>query len=161
MEYEAGRLTVEAKQVFETLAAKGALDSLALRREARLLGKESNTRFERALVDLQRGLRILPIGVAKAGAWKYAFIYELVDRWLPDVVTQARAIGRGEARARLTDLFLQSVGAAPESSIGKLFGWPAADVSKAVGRLADTHRAQKLNGAGGVAGEQWVTAQLT
>jgi len=160
MEYEAGRLTVEAKQVFETLAAKGALDSLALRREARLLGKESNTRFDRALVDLQRGLRILPIGVAKAGAWKYAFIYELVDRWLPDVVTQARNIGRTEARAHLVDLFLQSVGAAPEASIGKLFGWPAADVSKAVGRLAEQRLASKLDGLGGVAGEQWVTAEL-
>lgn len=160
LEYEAGRLTVEAKQVYEALAAKGALDSLALRREARLLGKESNTRFERALVDLQRSLRILPVGVAKAGAWKYAFIYELLDRWLPDVVTQARAIGRGEARAHLADRFLQSVGAAPEAAVSKLFGWSAAETVKALKRLQDQGQARALNAAGGVSGTQWVTAAL-
>jgi len=160
LEYEAGKLTVEAKQVFEALLSKGALDSLALRREARLLGKESNTRFERALVDLQRGLRILPIGIAKAGAWKYAFIYELVDRWLPDIPAQARKLGRGEARAHLTDLFLKSVGAAPESAIGKLFHWTAADVSQAVTRLESQGRAKRIEGAGGETGEQWVTAEL-
>jgi hypothetical protein len=160
MEYEAGRLTAEAKQVYEALLTKGALDSLALRREARLAGKESNTRFDRALTDLQRGLRILPIGVAQAGRWNYAHIYELVDRWLPEVVTQARALGRGEARAHLTDLLLRSVGAAPEASIGKLFGWPAADVSKAVSRLEAEGLAQTLEAVGQTKGAQWVTAAL-
>jgi hypothetical protein len=160
MEYEAGRLTAEAKQVYEALLAKGALDSLALRREARLLGKESNTRFDRAVVDLQRSLRILPIGVAKAGAWNYAFIYELLDRWLPEVVTAAREIGRGEARVHLTDLLLQSVGVAPANAVGKLFGWPTADVGKALGRLAETGRAKEVDGVGGAAGRQWVTAAL-
>lgn len=160
MEYEAGRLTVEAKQVYEALLAKGALDSLALRREARLLGKESNTRFDRALVDLQRSLRILPIGVAKAGAWNYAFIYELLERWLPEIVSEARRIGRGEARVHLTDVFLQSVGAASAPAVSKLFGWSAFDVGKALGRLAETGRAREVDSVGGVADRHWVTAAL-
>jgi hypothetical protein len=160
MEYEAGRLTAEARQVYEALLAKGALDSLALRREARLAGKESSARFERALVDLQRGLRILPTGVAQAGSWNYAFIYELLERWLPEVVEQARALGRGEARAHLADLYLRSVGAAGEREVMKLFGWPAADVGRALERLEAEGRARKVDGAGGVKGERWVTGEV-
>src|SRR5713226_6642656 len=104
LEYEAGRLTLEARQVYEVLLTHGRLDTLALRREARLAGRDSSTRFDRALLELQRSLRILPVGVAEAGRWNYAFIYELVDRWFPEVVEQARSVGRGEARAKLLDL---------------------------------------------------------
>ena len=100
LEYEAGRLTAEAKAIYETLLAKGALDSLALRREAHLLGKESNTRFERGLLDLQRTLRILPVGVAQAGRWNYAFIYELLDRWLPGAIIEVRHAGLIRSRPR-------------------------------------------------------------
>ena len=42
-EYEAGRLGVEAKQVYEALLGQGPLDTLALRREARLTSRDSST----------------------------------------------------------------------------------------------------------------------
>jgi hypothetical protein len=160
MEYEAGRLTVEAKQIYETLLAKGALDSLALRREARLLGKESNTRFERGLVDLQRTLRVVPIGVAQAGRWNYAFIYELLDRWLPTVPAEARPIGRGEARARLLDLYLQSVGAATIAKASSLFGWRPDDTRKAADRLRGSGRASAAKQVAGEPGDWLVTAAV-
>jgi hypothetical protein len=160
MEYEAGRLGVESKLVFETLLAQGPLDTLALRREARLTSRDSDTRFERALVELQRGLRIMPVGVAEVGRWKYAFIYELVDRWLPQVVEQARAIGRGEARAHLLDLFLKSVGAASEPQIVQLFHWHKDEASKAAAALAKAGRAARVSKLLGEAGEWWATAEL-
>jgi hypothetical protein len=47
---------------------------------------------------LQVGLKVLPIGVARTGAWNYAFTYELFQRWFPEVPEQARAIKRSEAR---------------------------------------------------------------
>ena len=160
LEYEAGRLTAEAKAIYETLLAKGALDSLALRREARLLGKESSTRFERGLLDLQRTLRVLPIGVAQAGRWNYAFIYELLDRWLPGIPAAARALGRGEARAHLLDLYLKSVGAATVAKISSLFGWRPDDTHKAADRLCEVGRASALAQVAGESGDWLVTAEL-
>ncbi len=160
LEYEAGRLGVEAKQVYEALLGQGPLDTLALRREARLTSHESNTRFERALVELQRGLRIMPVGVAQAGRWNYAFIYELVDRWLPQVVQQARAIGRSEARAHLLDLYLKSVGAATEAQIAQLFHWRKDDIAKACAALARAGLAGRVTKLAGQDGEWWATAEL-
>jgi hypothetical protein len=158
LEYEAGRLSTEARQVYEALLGQGALDTLALRREARLTGNESNARFERALVELQRGLRVLPVGVAAAGRWKYAFIYELVDRWFPEVVEQARSIGRGSARAHLLDLYLTSVGAATEQQAANLFRWRRDEAAKAAAALEASGRARPAEVVAGQNGAWWVTA---
>lgn len=160
LEYEAGRLGAEAKQIYEVLLAQGPLDTLALRREARLTSRDSNTRFERAVVELQRGLRVLPVGVAEVGRWKYAFIYELVDRWFPQVVEQARAIGRGEARARLLDLYLKSVGAATEAQVAQLFHWRKDEVSKACAALAGAGQTAAVSTLAGQGGTWWATAEL-
>ena len=159
LEYEAGRMSTEARQVYEALLVQGALDTLALRREARMTGNESNARFERALVELQRGLRILPVGVAEVGRWKYAFTYELVDRWFPDVVEQARAIGRGAARAHLLDLYLTSVGAATERQAAGLFRWRRDEAAKAAAALEATGRARPAEAVAGQSAEWWVTAE--
>ena len=66
----------------------------------------------------------MPVGVAKVGAWKYAFIYEIVTRHYPDLPEKARFIGEGEARTELAELYFNSVGAAQERDLNKLFGWP-------------------------------------
>jgi hypothetical protein len=160
LQYEAGQMTAEAKQVYGTLLEKGKLDTLSLRREARLAGKESNTRFERALVELQRDFKILPVGVAEAGAWKYAYVYELVGRWFPELAAQARPIGRGEARAYLAGIYLESVGAATEGQMTRLFGWRAEEVRRAGERLAAQGRAQRVEQVGAIPGPGWVTASL-
>ncbi len=123
-EYEAGRMTVEARQVYEAILRKGALDTIALRREARLASSESDGRFNKALTDLQVSLRILPIGVAEVGAWNYAFIYEAVHRHIPEIIEQARFIQEPQARRRLVQLSFESIGWAQARDIQRLFGWP-------------------------------------
>jgi hypothetical protein len=160
LQYEAGQMTAEARQIYEALLEKGRLDTLALRREARLTGKDSNTRFERALVDLQRDFKVLPVGVAQAGAWKYAFVYELVGRWYPDLAAQARSIGRGEARACLAELYLESVGAVTGAQITKLFGWRADETHRALDKLAALGRAALVDEINTVPGPWWVTSKL-
>ncbi len=160
LQYEAGQLTVEAKQVYEALLEKGKLDTIGLRREAHLAGAEHNTRFERALVELQRDFKILPVGVAEAGAWNYAFIYELVGRWYPELPAQARGISRGEARTYLVDCYLKSVGAATEAQLGRLFGWRADEVHRTCEKLASRSEIAPGEMAGGPPGAMWVTAAL-
>jgi hypothetical protein len=74
-EYEDGRLTAEAKAIYEAILEKGSLDTVRLRREARMSAESAKSRFDRALVELQVRLKVLPISVVEAGAWNYGFIY--------------------------------------------------------------------------------------
>ena len=120
--YEEGRLTQAAKQVYEALLTEGAMHTIDLRSAAKLTNaKESE--FNKALEVLQSDFKILPVGVAKAGAWKYAFIYEIVSRHYPDLPEKARFISEAEARRKLIELYFASVGAAQERDVQKLFGW--------------------------------------
>lgn len=66
-EYQTGAMSSEAKQIYEALLKNGALDAVRLRRESRLSSEENKPRFEKALTDLQTGLKVMPVGVAPAG----------------------------------------------------------------------------------------------
>lgn len=120
--YREGKLTLAAKQVYEALL-EGAMNTIDLRRAARLTSKTSDSEFARAVDALQADFKILPIGVAEAGAWRYAFIYDIVPRHIPELIENARSIGEADARSRLVLLYLCSVGAALPRDIARLFGW--------------------------------------
>jgi hypothetical protein len=135
--YREGRLTLEAKQVYEALLDKGPLHTIDLRREARLTSKGSDSVFSRALEVLQADFKIIPVGVAEAGAWRYAFIYDLAARHLPDLPEKARAIGEAEARQKLLELYFASVGAAQLRDATRLFGWGNEVTVRALKRLVD------------------------
>jgi hypothetical protein len=138
LQYEQGRLTQEAKSIFEALLKQGPLDTISLRKAAHMTSDESTTRFNRALDDLMIDFKILPVGVSEAGAWHYAFIYDIVPRHLPDLPDSARFIQENTARAKLTDLYLSSIGAARLSDITRLFGWDANITRQAVQSLVKT-----------------------
>jgi len=121
--YEQGLLTQEAKTVYETILREGPLDTVALRRATRMTSRESDARFNRALADLQADFKLLPIGIAKAGAWNYAFFYEITARHFPDLPEAAHLISEREARSTLLENYLRSVGAAQAGDIQRLFGW--------------------------------------
>ena len=135
LQYQEGRMTFEAKTVYETLLKEGPLDSLSLRKAARLANRESDSRFNRALEMLQGDFKVLPTGVSQAGAWKYAFVYDLVHRFYPDLPERARPIRQAEARRRLVELYLRSVGAVPVRALASLFGWPKGDAEDALAAL--------------------------
>jgi hypothetical protein len=120
-EYEDGCMTAEARAIYEAILESGPLDTVRLRREARMSAESAKSRFDRALLELQVELKILPIGVAEAGAWNYAFIYELFQRWFPEIPQQARAIKRSAARRVLVQRYLDNVVAADQGMIAKVF----------------------------------------
>jgi len=139
-EYRSGTMTAEAKRVYEALLTYGPLDTVRLRREAQMAADKAKSRFERALVELQVGLKVLPIGVAEAGAWRYAFIYEIVPRHYPDLAEAARQISLGKARRVLVARYLDNVVAADRGMIGRVFhvlGWTAADLDHTLAALLD------------------------
>ena len=134
--YEEGRLPQSAKQVYEALLKEGALNTIDLRRAA-MLANARDSEFNKALEILQSDFKILPVGVAEAGAWKYSFIYEIVSRHYPDLPERARKIGEREARAKLVELYFESVGAAQEGDVQKLFGWKKELTARAMTGLVE------------------------
>jgi len=137
LQYDAGRLTFEAKTVYEALLNEGPLDTVSLRKSARMTSKASDSPFNRALETLQADFRILPVGIAEAGAWKYAFIYECVHRHYPGLGEQARPIRQADARRKLAELYLRSVGAARERDLAMLLGWAKRDIEAAIQALVE------------------------
>ncbi len=136
MSYHEGRLTLAAKNIYEALLSNGPLDSISLRKAARLTSaKESE--WNRALEDLQMGFKILPVGVAEAGAWKYAFIYQVTARHYPELQEQAREISESAARVKLLECYFRSVGAAQLKDVNKLFGWGSDLTARTVGRMQE------------------------
>jgi hypothetical protein len=135
LQYQEGRMTWEAKAVYETLLAEGPLDTVSLRQMARMTSQASNSPFARALDSLQADFKILPVGVAQAGAWKYAFIYDLVHRHYPDLAEEAHPIRQAEARRVLAELYLKSVGAVQARDLSRLFGWAPAEVERVLAAL--------------------------
>lgn len=133
--YEEGHLTLAAKLVYEALLREGPLDTISLRREAHLTSRASDSEFNRALETLQADFKILPVRVAEAGAWRYAFVYDIAARYYPKLPVQARMIGEAEARRKLVELYFRSVGAARMTDAVKLFGWSPELASRAVSRL--------------------------
>lgn len=136
--YEQGRMPLETRTVYEVLLDRGPMDTVALRKAARMTSRESGTRFERALADLQADFKIVPVGVTQAGAWHYSFAYDVVHRVYPDLLEQARFIGELDARQKLVEHYFHSVGAAQVREVVKLFGWRPADAQQAIDRLEKT-----------------------
>lgn len=135
--YEAGRLTQAARQVFEALLTEGPLHTIDLRRVARL-GNAKESEFDRALESLQADFKILPVGIAEAGAWRYSFIYDVVTRHFPHLADRARSIGEAEARRKLAALYFESVGVAQLRDLTRLFGWSAQVAMRTVAQLLES-----------------------
>ncbi len=135
--YHEGRLTQASKQVYETLLDNGALNTLDLRKMAKL-SNAKDSEFNKALEQLQRDFKILPVGVSDAGAWKYSHIYEITTRHFPDLSEQARAIKESQARAKLLELYFDMVGAAQLRDVNKLFAWGNEIVKRAAGKLVES-----------------------
>jgi hypothetical protein len=133
--YHEGRLSQSAKQIYETLLDGGALNTIDLRRLAKLANAK-DSEFNKGLEQLQADFKILPIGVSEAGAWHYSHIYEITSRHFPDLPKQARAIPESAARTKLAELYFASVGAAQLRDVTRLFGWPNEIAKRTVNKLA-------------------------
>jgi hypothetical protein len=123
IEYQEGRLSDDARRVYEALLTHGALPTSHLRREAGLGGKASAPRFDRAVRDLQVGMKIVKTGISDANSWGYCYVYDVLLRRFPDLPTQAGAIHSNEAMRVLLRTYLYNVGGATEAEVARLFGW--------------------------------------
>lgn len=137
--YSEGRLTLEAKEVYDALLREGPLDSISLRQAAHLTHRDRDSSFNRALDELQADLKIMPIGISNAGPWHYAFIYDIVARHYPDIISQSHNIQSSQARQKIIETYFLSMGFGKLTDITKIFSWSFADTQRAVNSLIDRH----------------------
>jgi hypothetical protein len=137
-QYEDGKLSIEAKNVYEALLNEGAMSTTRLRQLANLAGCGQNARrFDRAIAELQTELKIAKVGVADTNRWGYAYVYDLFMRRYPHVSEQARHISTDEAMGVLLTQYLRNVIAQPASSVQRLFRWERWEWDALLDRLAD------------------------
>jgi hypothetical protein len=139
-QYDQGQLTQEAKLIYEALLFHGPLDTLALRKAARMSSPASDTRFSRALDDLQMQFKILPAGISQAGAWRYAFIYEISAFHFPELQEQARTISESQARRTIIHTCLQSSGVMRQKDFSRIFHWLPQDIENDIHTLVNEEK---------------------
>jgi hypothetical protein len=144
--YEDGLLSRESKLIYETILREGPLDTVRLRRKIQMTRRKSDSPFARGMTQLQRDFKILPVGIARTGGWRYSFIYEAVHRYYPDLPRQARAIRRSEAQRVLMRRAFASVGAALEGDLRKLFQWKPREIKRTLARLVEGHSLATIPG---------------
>ena len=157
-DYVDGRLSVEAKQVFEVLLQEGALPTSRLRLEAGLGGKANAGRFDRALADLQMDFRISKVAISDANRWGYCYVYDLLLRHFTEIAEAAQTISSRQAREAILLHYLRTVVASTTREVLKLFGWLSGDVERLVSRLAGEGRLRKGVQIEGLEGEFLVSA---
>jgi hypothetical protein len=157
-DYLDGRLTVEAKQVYEVLLQEGALPTSRLRRDAGLAGKSNASRFDRALAELQMDFRITKVAISDANRWGYCYVYDLLPRHFAETVEASGAITGGQAREAILLRYLRTVVASTTGEIRKLFGWHARDLDLLVERLVRECQLRRGIQIEGLEGEYLVLA---
>lgn len=123
--YYNGRLTFEAKSIYEAILDNGPMDTIALRKKVRMTSNASEARFTKAITDLQKFFLLAPVGITNSGGWRYAFSYDIPARSVPDLLEKTRYISESDARRIILVRYLETVGAARPQHIARLFGWSA------------------------------------
>ena len=137
LQYKNGTLINEAKILYEILLEEGPLNTIELRKKAGISGINNQYRFSKGIDNLQIEMKILPVGIAEAGRWKYSFIYEILPRHFSDIEMQSRRIKVSEAERKLVMAYLRSVGGATQKGIGKIFSWSNKRVEKVINSIRE------------------------
>jgi hypothetical protein len=161
-EYADGLMTAEARAIYEALLEHGPLDTVRLRRESHMSANSAKSRFDRALVELQVGLKVIPTGVVEAGAWNYAFTYEILQRHFPDLPARARPIKRSEARRELVLRYVDNVVGTDRQMVAKVFhvlNWTPGELARTIDTLVEEGAIKEM-GIEGAEGLQLVSVHI-
>lgn len=133
-EYEAGRLSATAKRIMEALTREHPQYTRELRANVFMLEPGKTREFERAMAELQQGLWLAKTEERYEPTFSYR--WDLLERWLPDVVAEGRTLSRPAALDRLIARYVGGCVYTSERSLARLFGVGRDEVAAAVARLA-------------------------
>lgn len=148
--YADGILSKEAKEIYEALLQNGPMPTSDLRKAVGMKGGGDNARrFERAIAELQMGLKIVKSGISDSNRWKYCYVYDLLLRWMPTVGEQARAFTGRSAMRHLVTRYLETSIAAPVALFPRLFGWDASLTERIITEMLTDGILYRLKVVGG------------
>ncbi len=133
VEYEAGRLSLTAKRIMDTLTQEHPQYTREIRGNCFMLEPSKTREFERAMAELQQGLWVVKSEERYEPSFSYR--WELVEAWLPEPVAEGRRLRRPAAVERLVARYLQGAVFSTPALLARLFALPRAEVVDAVGRL--------------------------
>jgi hypothetical protein len=118
-----GRLSREARLIFDYLVDHPAQPSRDLRRGAGLRGADQAASTERALVELQRRFLICKVDLTGRTRGTYSYVWDLAERFWPQAFEQAARTSVTEARAAIRER-LRAFRIEPDPPLEhKLFLW--------------------------------------
>jgi hypothetical protein len=135
-EYEAGRLSHQAKRLMDVLIRRHPLYTREWRAEALMLDPGSTRSFERAVGELQQAL--FAVKTEERYDPSFSYRWDLVEAWLPEGVRAGRRLGRQAAVRRLIERYLGGAAWGSVRGMARLFGLPVDEVRAAVAALART-----------------------
>jgi len=130
--YKAGRITHDAREIWEALAAHGPMATLELRNACKMDTKAGNIRFKKAMLELQRALLVVHFAAEQETAAWASGRFELTARAFPKQTSEAQKITPEVARAAIAAKYLQIYPGAPPVQVARLFGWSKPETHSAI-----------------------------
>ena len=154
-EYEAGRLTLTARRLMDSLMRESPQYTRGLRAECFMLDAGRTREFERAMAELQAGLWIVKTEERYEPSFSYR--WDLLERWLPEPVAEGRRLSRERAIDRLVERYLNGAVFSTPPLLSRLFSVPRKEIEASLARLA---RSGAVRPAGAIAGRagHWVVS---
>jgi len=153
--YDAGRLTTFGRRVYELVGARGPLTTREIRAAVEPHRTGSSGRLLRALAELQSRFLLARIAEVGDNPGNYAYVWDLFDRWLPEIVARARGISQRCAAAALLEQYARIAGAPRPEDAAALFEWSPSLLATA---LADVRRGGEISVVRGPEGEDRLVA---
>jgi hypothetical protein len=132
-EYEAGRLSLTAKRIMESLVRESPQYTRGLRAECFMLEPSKTREFERAMAELQQGLWIVKTEERYEPTFSYR--WDLLERWLPEAAAEGRRLARTAALDCLLDRYLRGAVYSTAGRLARLFAVPRGEVAASLARL--------------------------
>lgn len=124
-EYQAGKMSHLAKNIYELLFEEGPIPTKIVRTKVGMSGKENTYKFDRAMVELQTNLLIAKVDVVPGFCID---VWDIMERWMHEVIEKANHIKRQVAMEKIVARYLKTVVVSQEQEIARLFGWKRSKV---------------------------------
>ncbi len=106
-----GLLSVEAQQIHRIIEEYGPIPIRDLKK---MLGPDTKRAATRVLHELDRHFIITKSGITGRTRGTYGYIWDLTERWMPDVLAAADRLGRAKAMQMIRE-HLVALGVPPDS----------------------------------------------
>ena len=132
-EYEAGRLSLTARRIMDSLVREHPQYTREIRGNCFMLEPSRTREFERAMAEVQQGLWVVKSEERYEPTFSYR--WDLLEAWLPEPVAEGRRLRRPAAVERVVARYLEGAVFSTPALLGRLFTLPRLEISDAVDRL--------------------------